>query len=128
MSLSEMEQHVFAYFVANGAQDFSMVGRYFPYGELTLVIQDKIQVATRKFGGKASRASPNAARAFLDVLIEREAFSTKQNDYGGTMHQYQPKPYQDVIKDLQETNPIIRQAQAAGTDFWPNKFAELSGN
>ena len=127
MSLSEMEQHVFAYFVANGAEQFSMVGRFFPYGELTLLIQDKIQVATRKFGGRASRASANAARAFLDILIEREAFSTKQNEYGGTMHQYQEKAYREVLKDLQATDPIIQQAKAVGPDFWPNRFAALSG-
>ena len=128
MSLSELEQHVFAYYVANGAQDFAMVGRFFPYGELKLVIADKIQVATRKFGRKATMAANTVAAAFLDMLIERGAFSTKTNDFGGTMHQYQPKPYQDVIKDLQATDPIIQKAQAAGSDYWQESFAELTGS
>jgi hypothetical protein len=127
MNLSELEQHVFAYYVANGAQDFTMAGRFFPHGELVLMIADKVQVATRKFGRKVTMTTPKVARSFLDLLIEREAFSTVKNDFGGTMHQYQAKNYQDCIRELQETNPIILKAQAAGPEFWEEAFAELSG-
>ena len=124
MNLSELEQHVFAYYVANGAKEFSMVGRFFPYGELKLVIADKIQVAIRKFGRKASASANAVAAAFLDLLIERGAFSTKTNDYGGTMHQFQAKEYLDLLRE-QESNPILRQA-AADPGFWETKFAELT--
>lgn len=129
MSLSDLEQHVFAYYVQNGAEQFAMVGRFWPYGELTLLIEDKIQVATRKFGSKATRASGNVARAFLDLLIEREAFSTKKNEYGGTMHQYQGPVYLGCVRDLQATDPIISKAQAASAGYWEEAFAALiNGN
>ena len=125
MALSEMEQHVFAYFVANGAQDFAMVGRFWPYGELTMVLEDKIRVATRKFGSKAGSAAPAVAKAFLDLIIEQEAFSTVKNKFGGTMHQYQADKYPGYIKDLQQTNPILQKAQAGGPGFWDEAFAAI---
>lgn len=125
MDLSPFEQHVFAYFVANGAETFTMVPRWWPYGELVLVLEDKIRVATRKFGTKAGTASPKVARALLDLLIEREAFSTKQSDLGSAMHQFQPDAYRAVIKQLQETDPIVRNAQAGGPEFWQRSFADL---
>jgi hypothetical protein len=123
MSLSAIEEHVFAYWLANGAQGLSMVGRFWPYGELTMVIQDKVQVAVRKFGFKAGQACPTVAKAFLDKLIELEAFSTTTNKFGGTMHQYQPEAYARCVKELQEANPILQKAQAGGPGFWDEAFA-----
>lgn len=125
MDLSPLEQHVFAYFVANGAESFTMVPRWWPDGELVLVIEDKIRVATRKFGVKANMASPKVARALLDLLIERDAFSTKQGDFGSTMHQFQPDAYRASIEALQESDPIIVKAQAADPGFWEQAFADL---
>jgi hypothetical protein len=123
MNLSETEQLVLAYFLAHGAQEFAMVGRFFPYGELTLLIQDKIQVAVRKFGRKAGMAAPAAARAFLDQLIERGAFSTTKDKFGASMHQYQPDAYKAALKALRAETPVLKQAEAAGPDFWEKAFA-----
>ena len=89
MSLSALEEHVLAFYLANGAEALKMDPRFWPYGELVLIVEDKIQFATRSFGFKVGRAGPNAARAFLDLMIERGGFSTARNDYGSTMHQYQ---------------------------------------
>ena len=50
MSLTELEQHAYAYYVATDAAQFQAAPRFYPYGELTLILADKIQVATRKFG------------------------------------------------------------------------------
>ena len=129
MNLSGLEQHVFAYYVANAAEQLNMVPRYWPYGELKLLVEDKVQVAVRKFGLKAKMASPNVARVLLDLLIERDAFSTVKNEHGGTMHQYQSANYRSCVRDLQETDPVILKAKAAGPGYWDDAFAALtSGN
>jgi hypothetical protein len=128
MSLSEIEQHVFAHYVANAAQDLTMVPRAWPYGELVLIIEDKVQLATRPFGFKAAMACPNVARAFLDLMIERQGFSTLDNGFGGSMHRYQGEPYRNGLRDLQQTDPIIQQAQAEGAGFWEEAFARLSAS
>ena len=122
MSLSQTEQLVFAYYLANGAQDFAMVGRFWPYGELVMVLEDKIRVATRKYGAKAGAAAPAVARAFLDLIIAREGFSTTKNKFGGSMHQYQPDTYPKLVKALQEADPIVQKAEAAGPGFWDDAF------
>lgn len=126
MTLSALEQHVFAYFVAEDAQNLNMVPRFWPYGELVLIIEDRIQLAVRKFGVKAEMTSKKVAHALLDLLLERGAFSTTKDSLS-TMHQFQPKPYQDTIKNLQETDPIIQKAKAGGPTFWDDTFAALKG-
>ena len=126
MDLSELEQHVLAYYLANGAENFTMVPRWWPYGELVLVIEDKVRVAVRKFGVKANMASAKVARALLDLLIEREAFTTKQSDLGSAMHQFQPDGYRAVINELQQGSPLFQQAQSAGPDFWQDAFAKVT--
>ena len=125
MALSPMEQHVFAYYLANGAGDFAMVGRFFPYGELTLLIQDKVQVAVRKYGVKANQACPAAARALLDLMIEKGGFSTTKNKFGGSMHQFQGDAYKAALKELLETDPILQRAKAGGPGFWDETFAAI---
>jgi hypothetical protein len=126
MSLSALEQHVFAYFVAEEAQNLNMVPRYWPYGELVLIIEDRIQLAVRKFGVKVEMTSKKVAHAFLDLLLERGGFSTTKDSLS-TMHQFQTKPYQDCIKSLQETDPIIAKARAGGPTFWQDTFTALKG-
>ena len=125
MELSELEQLVFSYYVANDARTLNMAPRRWPYGELVHLIEDKIQVAVRKFGIKSMKACPNVARAYLDLLIEREGFSTVANKFGGTMHRYEAGNYVSCIGELQKTNPIILQAEAAGAGFWEDAFAGL---
>jgi len=126
MNLSELEQHVFAYYLANGAQELNMVGRFWPYAELIMVIADKVRVANRKFGMKATAASETVAKAYLDLLIEREAYSTTTNKFGGSMHQFQPDAYARVYKDLMATHPIVQKAQAEGPEYWDKAFAGLT--
>jgi hypothetical protein len=127
MSLTEIEQHAYAYYVATDAAQFQAAPRFYPYGELTLIIADKVQVATRKFGRPVHSKSPAVAKALLDKLIEAGAYSTKQNEFGGSMHQFQGDAYKAFLKSEQESNPIIVKAKEAGPEFWEQTFAALTG-
>jgi hypothetical protein len=127
MSLTELEQHLYAYYVSHDAAQFSAAPRFYPYGELKLIFADKVQVATRKFGRKAHSKSGAAADALIDRLIAAGAYSTKQNEYGGSMHQFQEPAYKAFLKAEQESDPIIQQAKAEGPEFWDTAFARLTG-
>lgn len=128
MNLSELERHILACYVADAAAGLNMVGRFWPYGELVLILEDKIQLATREFGFRVtSRAGP-VARALLDQMIAAGAFSTQQNDFGGTMHQFQADACRKFLQQLRETDPIIRKAQDAGPGFWAAAFAALTAD
>jgi hypothetical protein len=126
MSLTELEQHVYAYYVAGDAAQFQAAPRFYPYGELTLILADKIQVATRKFGRQAYSKAGTVAKELLDELIASGAYSTKQNDFGGSMHQFQGDAYKAFLKREQESNPIIVQAKDAGPEFWAQAFSALT--
>lgn len=125
MSFSDLEQHVFAYYVNGAADQLNMVGRYWPYGELVLIIEDKVQLSVRKFGPKAQMAAPKVARVFLDDMIARGAFSSEKSDLGGTMHQYQGPKYLARIEELRKTDPVIQKARAGGATYWDDTFAAL---
>lgn len=126
MSLSELEQNVFAYFIATAANDFNAATRWYPYGELLLSLDDKFQMAVRKFGIKARGCSKPAATAFLDHMIEKGGWETKQNEYGGTMHQFNADGFRKELKALQAASPVVQEAQGAGPDYWTEKFAALT--
>jgi hypothetical protein len=127
MSLTELEQHVYAYYVAGDAAQFQAAPRFYPYGELTLILADKIQVATRKFGRKASARASAVAPALLDRLLAAGAYSIKQNEFGGSMHQFQGDAYKAFLTQERDSDPIIQQAKAAGPEFWEQAFARLTG-
>ena len=113
MSLTDLEAHVLAYYVDGAANTLDISGRFYPHGELVMIIADKIQVATRKFGRKANAGSRAAAAAFVDHMIERGAWSTKTNDFGGTMHQFQGDAYKAALKALQESDPAVADLRTA---------------
>ena len=127
MSLSELEQHVLAYWLAGDAPAFTMAPRFYPYGELTLILNDKIQVATRKFGTKVTAHTKPAANAFIDALIERGGLSAQKGKFGGTMHQYQADAYPRVVAEMAGGDAIVQQAKAGGAGFWEQRLGELGG-
>lgn len=128
MSLTDLEQHVYAYYVAHDAAQFTAAPRFYPHGELVLIFADKIQVATRKFGRKATAKANTAAAALIDKLIAVGAYSTKKNDFGGSMHQFQEAVYKAFLKDEQARDPIILKAKDAGPDFWDQAFSALTAS
>ncbi len=120
-NLSLLEAHVLAYYVQGVATTLDISGRFYPHGELVMIIADKMQVATRKFGRKAGNATRVAA-AFVDHMIETGAWTTKQNDFGGTMHQFQGDIYRATLKAMQASDPVI----ATVGDGWEAAFEELT--
>jgi hypothetical protein len=126
MSLSELENHALAYFVAEHAETFKPADRFFPYGDLVLVWEDKINVATRKFGTRVRMKAKAAATAYLDMLIEKGGYSAKNNDFGGTMHAFKLDEVRRILRELKDSDPIILKANAGGPDFWAETFAELT--
>jgi hypothetical protein len=127
MSLNSVEQAVFAYYVAGQANELNIAPRWYPYGELVLVIEDKISVAVRKFGSKARGSAKTVSKALLDLMIEKGGWATKHNEYGGSMHQFQPDVFKATLKELQASDPLIIAAQGKGAEFWADKFTELTG-
>jgi len=126
MNLTPLEHAVFAYFVAEHADTFNIANRFYPYGELVLTWEDKFNVAIRKFGTRVRMKAKAAATAFLDLMIEKGGYSTKTNDFGGTMHAFTVDDYRRVIRELKESDPVILKAKDGGPDFWADTFAELT--
>ena len=124
--MTDLEKMIFSYYVAKHAADFTMADRFYPYGELTLIWEDKVSVAVRKFGSKVKSKAKGAATALLDRLIAEEAYSTKQNDFGGSMHNFKPERFRQVIAEINAHDPLILAAQGDEGDYWANRFAELT--
>ena len=124
--MSDIVDHMIAYYVAGAANDLNIATRWYPYGELSLIMEDKFNIATRKFGMKVRSQSRAAGKKFLDTLIEKGAWATTENEFGGRMHQFQADKFRAAIKELQAGDPIIVKANAEGPDFWDKAFGELT--
>lgn len=123
--MTELIDHMIAYYVDGPANDLSIATRWYPYGELALIIEDKFSIATRKFGLKVRSHSKVAGKSFLDAMIAQGAWETKDNDYGGQMHQFQADRFKAAIRDRQDSDPIILKARAEGPEYWDKAFGEL---
>jgi hypothetical protein len=124
LKLSELQQYIFAHYVATGARDINMTPRFWPYTELVEIIEDKIMLGVRKFGITSSVTCRPVASAFLDLLIEQQGFSTVTGALGEKMHRFQPESFRPSIDQLIATNPIILEAESVGPDFWRVAFAQ----
>lgn len=124
--LTDLEQAVLAYFLAGPANDINIAGRWFPKSEVILIIDDKFEQAVRKFGVKARAATKPAATAFVEHMIAKGGWASKENDFGGTMQQWQMEPFRKELKELQAANPIVQEAAVGGDTYWQDKFAALT--
>ena len=126
MSLNPLEQHVLAFWTSGQALDLNIATRWFPYSEMILILEDKISIATRKFGLKVRSCSKKAATAFLDAMIAKDAWETKANEFGGNMHQFNLANYTRALAEMNAADPIVQTAAAGGETFWADTFAALT--
>ncbi len=124
--LNDLEKTITAYFLSGAANDVNIATRWWPYKELLLTIDDKFQMAVRKFGMKARNATKPAAQAFIDHMIAKGGWTSKDNEFGGTMHQFQLDAFRKEVKELQAANPILQEAAQGGETFWQDKFAAVT--
>jgi len=125
MSLTSIQEAAIAYYIAGPANDLNIATRWYPRGELLLIIDDKFQMAVRKFGVRVRGATKPAADKFLADMIDAGGWETKPQEYG-TMHQFNLAGYRAALKAMQAANPLVAAAAAGGEDFWKEKFAELT--
>jgi hypothetical protein len=125
MSLNPLEANILAFFIGGAAQDLVIAGRFFPRTEVVNNIDDKMQMAVRRFGFKVKSKTRPAAIAFVDHMIEVGAWSTKAQDFGGTMHQFQPDNFRRELNVMVDADPIAQEAKAGRETFWTDRFAEL---
>ena len=126
MSLSTLESHVLAYYLAHSAKDFSMTGRWFPHSELDFIFADKISVDVRAFGKEAQEAAKPVATYYLDHMIANGGFENKAQKFGGTMHQYEADGFRAALAAMQAADAILAQAADGGPDFWQTAFAAIN--
>ena len=128
MNVCEIERHLFSHYLAHGANELSIAGRFYTYTDLVSSIADKIRLRSGKFGKTVSSKAMPVAGTFLRIMIERGGFSTVEQKIGNDMHQFREKTYRQVLRELQDQDGILRQARQEGPAFWERVFAELSGN
>ncbi|MFC0203381.1 hypothetical protein [Novosphingobium soli] len=122
--MTDIIDHMIAYYVAGPANDLEIATRWYPYGELGLIIEDKFSIATRKFGPKVRKHAKEAGKTFLDAMIAKGAWETKENEYGGRMHQFQSARFKDAVREQQAGDPIIQKAKA-DPEYWDKAFGDL---
>jgi hypothetical protein len=124
-NLTPLQAHVLAYFLSHGGRDFSMVGRWWPHAELALVMGDKMRIAVRPFGKAAQDAATPVAEALSEHMLARGGFSTKEQKFGGTMHQFQPEEFRAALDAIEAESAVLKLAATGGATFWEQAFAGL---
>lgn len=125
MSLNDLESHVLAYYLAGAASDLNIAGRFFPRKAIIDAVEDKMKIATRKFGRKVGAAALPGATLFVDRLIADGAFSTKEDKFGGVMHQFQTDEYRALLAGMKAADPIVAKAPTADDAYWETTFTAL---
>ena len=125
MNGADLESHILAHYASGHGKELSITTRWYPHAELIMIIDDKMAVAARKFGRKVARGTRGAATTFVDMMIEKGAWSSQTNDFGGTMHQFQSDVYPRVLAEFNANSPIVQAAGAGGETYWADTFAAL---
>ncbi len=127
MKLTELQEHVIAYYLLKGALDLNMDPRWWPPIELSSIISDKVRFSVSRFDLANRAAVDEASQEWLNFLIERGAFLKADSEYG-PMYQFQKAVYQGCVARARTASPAVARAAAtAEPDFWRAAFARLEG-
>lgn len=125
--MTELEEHVLAYFLSTEALHISIDGRFYRREEFVKVFEDRIFYATQRLGPRASGRHSKIIESLMDTLIEAKGLSTSHDRLSGTYHQMDDSKYRAVIRNLIQSNAICQCAQQAGPHFWEEAFKALNG-
>jgi hypothetical protein len=126
MSLTELEEHVFAYFLSIEAPHISVDGRFYRRDEFVRVFEDRIFYATQRLGAGVSGRHTEIVNSLIDTLIEAQALSTSHDRLSGTYHKMDDNKYRAVIRNLIQSNALCQRAQQVGAHFWQEAFKALN--
>ncbi len=125
MNLTELQEHVVAYYLLKGALDLNMDPRWWPPIELSSIISDKVRFAVSRFDLANRLAVDEASQEWLNFLIARGAFLKADSEYG-PMYQFQKTVYQDCVAEARKSSATFALAAATSEpDFWRDAFARL---
>ncbi len=125
MSLNDLESHVLAYYLVGAADELNIAGRFFPRNAIIDSVEDKMKIATRKFGRKVGAAARPGATQFVDRLIADGALSTKEDKFGGVMHQFQTDRYRELLAEMKAADVIAIKAPTSDDIYWEETFSGL---
>lgn len=123
--MTELDQHILAYFIAKNADEFQMDPRWWPSIELGSIMEDKVRFGVSRFWLVGRPPVEAAARNLLETLIARGAFAKKDGEYG-SMYQFQRAPYREWLTEARANNPIVKQMATADEDEWEATFDRLT--
>src|SRR5579862_6568277 len=111
MKLTELQEHVIAYYLLKGALDLNMDPRWWPPIELSSIIADKVRFAVSRFDLANRAAVDEASQEWLNFLIARGAFLIADSDYG-PMYQFQRVAYQNCVAEARASSTTVARATA----------------
>jgi hypothetical protein len=127
MELTDLEQHVYAYFLSEEALAVRVDGRFYRREEFVKVFEDKLFYSTRRWGPEIAARHSNIANVLVDKLIDAQGLLSTHDELSGTYHQMNDATYRQVIKDFIQSNAICQRAVKAGPQFWNEVFGQPSG-
>jgi hypothetical protein len=125
MNLTQIDEHVYAYFLHHDALKVTVDGRFYKAREFVRKFENEIMYGTPAFGGTDTGRPSNLATSLVDQLIEEGALSSVNDELSGVSYQFDAGKYKAFIKDQIATNPICQRAAQGGPDFWEEAFASL---
>jgi hypothetical protein len=126
MSLSNLEQHLYAYFLVIDAPKVTVDGRFYRREEFIGVFKDRIRFGAAGAGKFSGDVCEHIATDLVDKLIASGALTTARDKLTvGELHQFEPAAYKQTIQSLAEQNPIVAASKGQGEDFWKKAFTDL---
>jgi hypothetical protein len=123
MNLNDNEQLVLAYFLAEDAPKMYVDARFFLYEDFVRMFDDRIFYKIQELPNGPTTRHKNLATQIVDLMIEREALTTRKDKFGGVMHQFQPDAYRALVAELTDKSPLALEGKDKGPAFWDARFA-----
>lgn len=128
MTLTDLEQYVFAYFLAHGAEGYTSTAEYRERGEFVTAVEDRLFAITEGFGPGVHSRYPAIAENFVDAMIESRALKVLSDRFAGTFYNFDQQAYNKLVSDLTIPNEIVAKAKNIGHRFWVAAFSNLASD
>ena len=125
MTLTKQEEYVLAFFLATEAKNIFINDKYYKRKEFVKTFEDRIFIATKKFGEGIAGRYPNVAARLIDALADAQGLLTINDKYSGESLKFNISRYKDAVQCLIEKNPTLKVEEEMTAKYWENLFGGL---
>ena len=125
MALTQLEEHLVAYYLLRDAKRVFVNDRYCPRKDIVKIYKDSIRISVGHLDKNLDYNLDNVAVEIVNRLVEAGGIKVTQDKYTGESLQFNILDYKKSVQKLIDADPLLETQESFDPDYWQATISSL---